>query len=106
MSFKTLTIIIPVYNEIDTLEQLLSKVRSVNLPLEREIIIIDDASSDGTDSLVKSLPGTDLVKLYHQVNRGKGAVQQSEFDGYGDLLQGVPSGHFATNHSPGATLRH
>ncbi len=49
-----LSIIIPVFNEISTLESLISKVEAVALTLEKEIILIDDASTDGTTQLIEN----------------------------------------------------
>jgi dolichol-phosphate mannosyltransferase len=66
-----LSIIIPVYNEKGTLLQLLEKVK--NLPLEKEIIIVDDYSTDGTREILKSFPSDEEVKVFfHNANRGKG----------------------------------
>ena len=47
-----LTIIIPVYNEVDTLETLIKNVESVEVPIPKEIIIIDDASTDGSQLII------------------------------------------------------
>ena len=43
-----LSIVIPVFNECDTIEEILSRVLEVDIPLERQIVIVDDGSSDGT----------------------------------------------------------
>ena len=67
-----LSVIIPVYNERDTVEQTISRVRAVGLPLE--IIVIDDASTDGTAELVAPLVGPDLKLLRQERNQGKGAA--------------------------------
>jgi len=72
-----LSIIIPVYNELSTIEEIVSRVKKVRLPrLSKEIIIVDDASTDGTKKnltrLKKKIPS--LKILYHQKNRGKGAA--------------------------------
>jgi glycosyltransferase involved in cell wall biosynthesis len=64
------SVIIPVFNERDTVEHLVDVVKSV--PVEKEIIIVDDFSTDGTRD---RLPGIkDVRVLYHEKNRGKGAA--------------------------------
>jgi glycosyltransferase involved in cell wall biosynthesis len=68
-----LSVIIPVYNEIETLEQIVAAVRAV--PVAKEIIVVDDGSKDGSRELLaklESLP--DVRVLYHAVNQGKGAA--------------------------------
>lgn len=71
---RILSIVIPVYNEQDTLCEIVARVQSVGLPLRKEIVLVDDCSVDGTRQLLLNLPGDNLVKLYHQVNQGKGAA--------------------------------
>jgi glycosyltransferase involved in cell wall biosynthesis len=68
------SILIPVYNEARTLEALVDKVRSV--PLEKEIVCVDDASSDGSKAILDQLLAAGKVDqvLRHPVNRGKGAA--------------------------------
>ncbi len=66
-----LSIIIPVYNELNSFPKLLARVQSVPLPLEREIIVVDDFSTDGTRDLYKNLSGITVV--LHEKNMGKGA---------------------------------
>ncbi|MFH1575190.1 MAG: glycosyltransferase family 2 protein [Acidobacteriota bacterium] len=73
-----LSVVIPVYNEKSTLLEILRRVRAVDLP--KEIILVDDFSTDGTRDLLRSLPAEeDLAILYHPENRGKGAALQTGF---------------------------
>ena len=67
-----LSVIIPVYNERDTVLEAISRVRAV--PLEKELIVVDDASTDGTPDLVEPLVGPDLKLIRQPHNRGKGAA--------------------------------
>lgn len=70
-----LSVLIPVYNEQQTILELLRRVRSVNIP--KEIIIVDDGSTDGTKELLRTqVEGQfeDVVVIYHEQNRGKGAA--------------------------------
>ena len=75
---KKLSIIIPVYNEKDTILEILKRVENVDLSLEKEIIIIDDGSVDGTKEILKKLEGQYKI-LYHSKNQGKGAVLRTGF---------------------------
>ena len=50
-----LSIVIPVYNEVNTLEKILDKVLAVPLPMERELVLVDDCSTDGSTDLLKRL---------------------------------------------------
>ncbi len=81
-----LSIVIPCYNERDTLEELLARVRGAPVP-DKEIIVVDDASSDGTREILRRLePQIDKV-VYHERNRGKGAALRSGIQAAtGDLI--------------------
>lgn len=71
--FKTLSILIPVYNEKATVLELVRRVEAVPLPLAKQLIIVDDGSTDGTRELLAGLGGRATVVL-HERNRGKGAA--------------------------------
>ncbi len=74
----TLTLVIPVYNEAATIAALIERVRRV--PVEKEIIVVDDCSRDGTRDVLAALPPAhDLRVLYHDVNQGKGAALRTGF---------------------------
>jgi len=80
---QKLSIVIPVYNERATLEELLSRVIAVDVGLEREIILVDDGSTDGTRDIYPKLAErwsdeTIHVKLQDQ-NQGKGAAVRAGF---------------------------
>ncbi len=85
-----LSIIIPVYNEQSTIRDILEQVRGVKLAietgtgvqvLEKEIIVVDDGSSDGTQAVLEEEEKRgDLVLLLHQRNRGKGAAVRTGID--------------------------
>ena len=68
-----LSIIIPVYNEENTIEELVGKVQRVNLPVEKEIIVVDDGSTDGTCQKLKEIDSPVQV-IYQPFNQGKGAA--------------------------------
>jgi glycosyltransferase involved in cell wall biosynthesis len=67
-----LSVIIPVYNERDTIAETIARVRAA--PVDKEIIVVDDASSDGTPGIVASLSGPDLKLIRQPRNQGKGAA--------------------------------
>ena len=78
--FRKISIVIPVYNEVATLEDILARVRAVDIGLEKEILLVDDASQDGTIDLIRNrIDGPEIVKLFHQVNQGKGAALRTGF---------------------------
>lgn len=68
------SILIPVYNEARTLDALIEKVRAV--PLTKEIVCVDDASSDGSQAILDRLHREGRIDqvLRHEANRGKGAA--------------------------------
>lgn len=73
-----LSVVIPVYNERDTLNEIIARVRAVTIP--KEIILVDDGSTDGTRELLAGLEGQqDLRILYHERNQGKGAALRTGF---------------------------
>lgn len=73
-----LSIIIPAYNEAATIEQLLKKVFDAPINIDKEIIVIDDGSTDATPSIVKKYK--DRIKIIrHDVNKGKGAAILNNF---------------------------
>ena len=67
-----LSVIIPIFNEEKTLKTILDRVQAV--PTEKEIIIVDDCSTDGTRNLLKSIQSENIAIHYHQENMGKGAA--------------------------------
>jgi len=69
-----LSIIIPVYNEKNTIQEIIRRVRNVKLDeIEKEIIVVDDASTDGTKEILKLQEDSGLRVVYHSANQGKGA---------------------------------
>jgi glycosyltransferase involved in cell wall biosynthesis len=70
---RTLSILIPVYNEKATVLELLRRVEAVQLSVAKQIVMVDDGSTDGTRALLEGLGGRAKVVL-HERNRGKGAA--------------------------------
>jgi glycosyltransferase involved in cell wall biosynthesis len=67
-----LSVIVPVYNEAETVKQILEKVHSIGI--DKEIIVVDDGSSDGTDKILRDITWGNLVVIHHTSNRGKGCA--------------------------------
>ncbi|MBI3465904.1 MAG: glycosyltransferase, partial [Planctomycetes bacterium] len=66
-----LSVVIPVYNERETLQALIDRVRSV--PIPKEIVLVDDCSADGSRELLMGMEGQEDLRIcYHEVNQGKG----------------------------------
>ena len=83
-----LSIVMPCYNEIDTIDAILKKVREVDLEIAREIVIVDDGSTDGTREYLKTIENhEDIQVILHTVNRGKGASLRTGFENAtGDIV--------------------
>ena len=82
-----LSVVIPVYNEVKTIREIVSRVQSVSV--DKELVIVDDCSGDGTmDELKKIEQDYDNVKIIHQErNRGKGAALRRGFEAAtGDVI--------------------
>ena len=109
---KKVSIIIPVYNEEKTILKMLELVRAVDLPLDKEIIIVDDKSTDRTREILVSLSALDCRIILQSENKGKGAavriglaqvtgdivlIQDADLEyspsDYPRLLQPILSGH-------------
>jgi glycosyltransferase involved in cell wall biosynthesis len=79
---KRLSIVIPVFNEAGTIGEVIDRVQAAPLPegLEREIIVVDDSSTDGTREILRKYASTNSYKLFlHDRNRGKGAALRTGF---------------------------
>lgn len=76
---QKVSILIPVYNEINTIKIIIEKIEQASFcGLEKEIILIDDFSTDGTRDILKSLEEKYKV-IYHEKNQGKGAALRTGF---------------------------
>ena len=77
-----LSVVIPIYNEIATLEEILRQVKAVDIGMEKEILLVDDCSTDGTREILEKIEKSDDEQVrvfYHSVNRGKGATLRTGF---------------------------
>ena len=88
MNYNKLSIIIPVYNEVETIQEALKRVEEarLNFPLEKEIIIVDDGSTDGTRGILDNLADKYRI-IYHQKNLGKGkSIKDGLLISTGDII--------------------
>jgi glycosyltransferase involved in cell wall biosynthesis len=69
-----LSVIVPVFNERNTVAEIVRRMRSVDLPVDREIVVVDDGSDDGTRDVLTQLADSTVHIVKHGVNRGKGAA--------------------------------
>jgi glycosyltransferase involved in cell wall biosynthesis len=75
-----LTIVMPVYNERATIREIVERVRAVPLDgIEKELVLVDDCSRDGTREVLGDLESQGAVVIYHERNRGKGAALRTGF---------------------------
>jgi len=80
-----ISIIIPVFNEKKTIEEIIHRVKAV--PFNKEIIIVDDGSSDGTKEILKKIVDPLINIFYHKKNYGKGrAVRTGLEKASGDII--------------------
>lgn len=84
---KKLSVVIPVYNERDTIEELLRRVLAVEVGLEREVIVLDGNSTDGTREYLAGLRDPRVRVIYEEKRGGKGAAVRRGFqEAAGDVL--------------------
>ena len=81
-----LTVVIPIYNEKQTLVKLIERVRAVDL--DKQVILVDDCSTDGTRDLLQDYASAEgFTVLHHETNRGKGAALRTGFErAEGDIV--------------------
>lgn len=86
---KKLSVIVPVYNEASTINEILGKVRKASLPngVGKEIIVVDDGSTDGTREIIDKLALKDITVVLMEKNMGKGgAVREGVARASGDII--------------------
>jgi glycosyltransferase involved in cell wall biosynthesis len=82
-----ISVVIPAYNEVDTIGEIVSRVNET--PFEKQIILVDDCSTDGTKERIAEIAENleDVEVIFHDINRGKGAALRSGFkQATGDII--------------------
>jgi glycosyltransferase involved in cell wall biosynthesis len=85
--YRKLSVIVPVYDERNTVVEILRRMRAVELPVDLEIVVVDDGSTDGTRDVLRQLADSTVRVISHDVNRGKGAAIRTGLEHVtGDLV--------------------
>ena len=85
--YRSLSVIVPVFNERATVAEIVRRMRRVELPVDLEIIMVNDASFDGTADILKALEDSTVQVVHHHRNSGKGAaVRTGLAHARGDLI--------------------
>ena len=85
--YRKLSVIVPVFNERNTVVEIMRRMRAVDLPIDREFILVDDGSSDGTQQVLAQLGDSTVKIVKHTANRGKGAAIRTGLEHVtGDLV--------------------
>jgi glycosyltransferase involved in cell wall biosynthesis len=86
-TYRKLSVIVPVYNERNTVVEILRRMRAVDLPIDREFVVVDDGSTDGTRAVLTQLGDSTVKIVTHPQNRGKGAAIRTALEHVtGDLV--------------------
>jgi len=111
---EKLSVIIPVYNELATIAEIIRRVEEAKIPVVKEIILVDDGSTDGSREYLRQLSGRHTVVL-HEKNRGKGAAVRSGLSGppaagsssktrISNMIRPITAGCCARSRRAGPTL--
>ncbi len=85
--YRTLTVIVPVYNERTTVAEIVRRVRAVEVPLVVDVVVVDDGSTDGTDKVLAAIEDSTVRVVTHERNQGKGAaIRTGLAEARGDLV--------------------
>jgi glycosyltransferase involved in cell wall biosynthesis len=86
-TYRKLSVIVPVFNERNTVVEVVRRMRTVELPVDREIVLVDDGSDDGTRAVLPQLGDSTVRVVTHPRNRGKGAAVRTGLESItGDLV--------------------
>ncbi|HEX6310947.1 MAG TPA: glycosyltransferase family 2 protein [Acidimicrobiia bacterium] len=85
--YRKLSVIVPVFNERNTVVEIVRRMRAVELPVDREIVLVDDGSDDGTNAVLAQLLDSTVRVVVHPKNKGKGAAVRTGLENVtGDLV--------------------
>jgi glycosyltransferase involved in cell wall biosynthesis len=82
-----LSVVIPVYNEKTTIAEVIHRVQAVDVGMEKEILVVDDGSTDGTRDILEKLASGPIKVVLHEKNKGKGCALHTGFSqAEGDIV--------------------
>ncbi len=85
--YHLLSVVVPVFNERNTVAEIIRRMRAVELPVLVEFVVVDDGSSDGSDKVLAALADSTVRVIHHPQNRGKGAAVRTGIEAArGDLI--------------------
>jgi len=85
--YQKLSVIVPVFDERNTVVEIVRRMRAVVLPVDLEIVIVDDGSTDGTGDVLRQLADSTVRIVLHEHNKGKGAAIRTGLEKVtGDLV--------------------
>jgi glycosyltransferase involved in cell wall biosynthesis len=85
--YTLLSVIVPVFNEHNTVGEIIRRIRAVELPIDLEVVVVDDGSSDGSTQVLKALEDSTVRVIVHPHNQGKGAAVRTGIErARGDLV--------------------
>ena len=77
---RSISVVIPVFNEVSTIDTIIERVRFAPvLGLKKQIIVVDDGSTDGTREILGAITDSEVQCIFHQRNQGKGAAVRTGF---------------------------
>jgi glycosyltransferase involved in cell wall biosynthesis len=87
VTYRKLSVIVPVFDERNTVAEIVRRMRAVDIGLEREFVLVDDGSTDGTRDVLRQLEDSTVRVVLHDRNRGKGAAIRTGLEHItGDLV--------------------
>jgi glycosyltransferase involved in cell wall biosynthesis len=85
--YRTISVIMPVFNERATVAEVIRRVRAVQLPVVLQLIVVNDGSTDGSDKVLNALEDSTVRVIHHKQNQGKGAaIRTGLAEAHGDLV--------------------
>jgi glycosyltransferase involved in cell wall biosynthesis len=85
--YRTISVIMPVFNERATVAEVIRRVRAVQLPVVLQLIVVNDGSSDDSDKGLNALEDSTVRVIHHKQNQGKGAaIRTGLAEAHGDLV--------------------